>query len=209
MSLPHKMTSHDENIQHNLCYQRIHYTNLSLWAFWESCLTVLPFHRKKNQKADSEQKARGLIRTATGIVAKLISQKEIGLQSISVSSREANLPGTPQGEQPWCRLPDSTAMIAEWVQVKFGGKWRFQFPPQPACQEAGFTRLQSFTISLRGQTSASIIRVKPYGRPACGRAVSGATRHFFTRLLHEIHIQYSYSVQKLLFSCIFWLSYRQ
>lgn len=58
------------------------------------------------KQTDREQKAWGLIRTATGIVAKLISQKEIGLHSISVSSREANLPANPQGEQPWYWLPD-------------------------------------------------------------------------------------------------------
>lgn len=72
---------------------------------WGKLLTVFQTCKRK-EKTDREQKAWGLIRTATGIVAKLISQKEIGLQSISVSSREGNLLGTPQGEQPWYWLPD-------------------------------------------------------------------------------------------------------
>lgn len=62
----------------------------------------------KKKKEKKTQRDRGLdpIRTTTGIGAKLISQKEIGPQSISVSSRETNLPGTAQGEQPWYLLPD-------------------------------------------------------------------------------------------------------
>lgn len=71
--------------------------------------------KREKKEAEREQKAWKLIRTVTGVVAKLISQKEIGRKSISVSSREANLPGTPQGEQPWKWL---LTPKAEWLYCK-------------------------------------------------------------------------------------------
>lgn len=97
---------------------------------------------------DREPKAWWQIRTAAGIVAKLISRKEIGLQSISVSSREAGLQGNPQGEQRWNWLLDIDSHESLVGSSEF---WRqsIQLPPQPVCQEATFSRLQSFTISLR------------------------------------------------------------
>lgn len=84
-----------------------------------------PPQNKKRKNTDRKQKAWRLIRSSTGIVSKLISQKEIGLQSISVSSREANLLGTPQGEQLWFWLRDiyshdSWVGSSEiWKQVKY------------------------------------------------------------------------------------------
>lgn len=88
-------------------------------------LTVLQKRKKerKEKKTDREQKAWGLIRTATGIVAKLISQKEIGLHSISVSAEKPISQGSLKVNSHATGCLTSTAMIAE-SQVKFTGARR-------------------------------------------------------------------------------------
>lgn len=100
---------------HNLLLEGHTKRSLSLLTVWTPSLTAFQTNKiTKNKKRETEeQKAWGLIRTVTGIVAKLISQKEIGLQSISLSSRGANLPGTPQGEQSGTGCLTLTTMIAE------------------------------------------------------------------------------------------------
>lgn len=132
---------------HNLCCKDKQRRSLSLLTFWTCSLTAFQTNKIKNEKRETEeQKAWRLIRTVTGIVAKLISQKEIGLRSISFCSREANLPGTPQGEQP------GTGGLTLTAMSRF--KWNLEtnevssFFPQSVCQGASFSWLQSFTIQF-------------------------------------------------------------
>ena len=59
--------------------------------------TAAQFTREKEER---EHRDTGQIRTGTDMVAKVISQKEIGPQSISVSSRGDNLLGPLKVNNP-------------------------------------------------------------------------------------------------------------
>lgn len=78
--------------------------------------------RERERQTDKEHKAWGLIRTVAGIVAKLISQRKLGSSPYLLAPAKPISQGPPQGEQPGTACLTLTAMIAEWVQVKFGDK---------------------------------------------------------------------------------------
>lgn len=86
--------------------------------------------RERERQTDKEHKAWRLIRTVAGIVAKLISQRKLGSSPYLLAPAKPISQGPPQGEQPGTACLTLTAMIAEWVQVKFGDKW--SAPPHSA-----------------------------------------------------------------------------